>query len=314
MVSPMLATAGALPPDNGLWVFEAKWDGVRALVGIDAGGSVTTRSRNDLDTTSSWPELSHLGRTLPPDTLLDGEIVAINAAGAPDFGLLQQRMHVKRPTDRLREAVPAALMAFDVLRLGGHDVTGLSWTDRRALLDDLDLDGVASAPPAFDGPGAAVLEACMAQGLEGVVAKRRSSTYLHGRRSADWVKIKPLRRQEFVICGWEEGQGGRSGRLGALILGVYDGKGAPTYVGKVGTGFTDRTLRELQKSLEAVAGEASPFTPARPDGVERWAHWVRPELVCEVAFSAWTGDGRLRHPSYKGMRMDKAATDVTRED
>ena len=263
MVSPMLATAGGLPPDNGLWVFEGKWDGVRALVTAGPDGAIGIRSRNDLDTTGSWPELAELGSGLPPDTVLDGEIVTINPAGAPDFGLLQQRMHVKGPGVALRESVPAVLLAFDVLRLDGHDVTAMTWTERRSLLDELDLDGVASAPPAFDGPGAAVLDACMAQGLEGVMAKKRTSVYAPGRRSADWIKIKPLRRQEFVVCGWEEGQGGRSGRLGALVLGVYN-EGALHYVGKVGTGFTDRTLREVRKSLVPLASGASPFTPARP--------------------------------------------------
>lgn len=314
MVSPMLATAGALPPDNGLWVFEGKWDGVRALVEIGIDGVVGIRSRNDLDTTRSWPELSGLGATLPPGTVLDGEIVAINSAGAPDFGLLQQRMHVQHPPVALLASVPAIFMAFDLVRFDGHDLTPLSWTERREVLESLALEGPASVPPAFDGPGAAVLDACMRQGLEGVLAKKRSSTYVSGRRSPDWIKVKPLRRQEFVIGGWEEGQGGRSGQLGALALGVFVGSGDLHFVGKVGTGFTDRTLRELGVALSARAADTSPFTPARPEGLLRRVHWVSPELVCEVAFSAWTGDDKLRHPSYKGMRNDKPARDVIREE
>lgn len=313
MVSPMLATAGPLPPEDGQWAFEGKWDGVRALLAVGHDGLVDIHSRNERDTTRSWPEFRSLGERVPADTVLDGEIVAINRAGAPDFGLLQQRMHVVDPTAGLRKSVPAAFMAFDLLRLGGTDVCSLPWTQRREMLEHLDLGEPASAPPAFDGPGAAVLDACMARGLEGVVAKKRNSGYLAGRRSADWIKVKPLRRQEFVIGGWEEGQGGRSGGLGALLLGVYGGEDGLRFVGKVGTGFTAATLRQLQHALAAVASSASPFTPARPAGVDRGAHWVRPESVCEVAFSAWTSDAKLRHPSYKGMRNDKPAAGVVRE-
>ena len=218
---PMLATAGELPADDDAWAYEVKWDGVRALVAVD-GGRPTLTSRNGNDVTSAYPELRGLGLQLgSTSVLLDGEVVAFDEQGRADFGRLQSRMHVAKPGGALRSSTPVHLLAFDVLHLDGVSLLDRSYDERRAVLEGLGIAGEHwSVPPAFLGGGAAVLEATRAQGLEGVVAKRRSSPYLPGRRSDDWRKLKHVRRTSAVVAGWQPGEGGRAGRIGSLLLGV----------------------------------------------------------------------------------------------
>ncbi len=268
----------------------------------------------------SWPELAGLPEALPGGSvLLDGELVATDELGRPSFGLLQQRMHISTAAEAARRAneVPVSYVVFDVLHLDGHDLMGLPLADRRRLLGQV----VEPAPrwrtsPVHDD-GALLLEAADAQGLEGVVAKRADSTYVPGSRTRTWLKVKVRRHQEVVVGGWLPGEGSREGRLGALLVGVHDapGDGRPLrYAGRVGTGFKEAELRRLADHLEALATDDCPFDPPppRPD-VARGAHWVRPELVAEVAYGEWTGDHRLRHPSYLGLRFDKDADQVTRD-
>jgi bifunctional non-homologous end joining protein LigD len=314
-VAPMLATPGELPKKDGDWAFEMKWDGVRAIARID-GGRITLTSRNAKDMTVSYPELRPLGKSVgTTQLLLDGEIVTFDAGGRPSFGKLQQRMHVANASAarRLAQSDPAVLLIFDLLHLDGRSLLDVPYRDRRELLMSLELAGPSwQTPPAFDGAGSAAFAASREQGLEGVVAKRLDSRYAPGRRSPDWVKVKNFRTQEVVIGGWTPGKGRRTDTIGALLLGL-PGPDGLSYIGQVGTGFTEQTLADLYARLRRIARKSSPFTPDVPRADARDANWVTPRLVGEVVFSEWTGDGRLRHPSWRGLRPDKAPADVVRE-
>jgi bifunctional non-homologous end joining protein LigD len=316
LMPPMLATPGELPADDAGWAYEMKWDGVRAVAYVE-DGRVRLVSRNDLDVTHSYPEVTSMASDLAGRAVvLDGELVTFDRRGAPDFGRLQQRMHVADPAAarRLATTVPVVYLVFDLLHLDGESTTALPYDERRRLLDGLGLDGPAWRTPAsFDGPGADVLAASREHGLEGVLAKRRSAPYRPGRRSPDWVKVKHVRMQEVVVAGWRPGAGRRAGGIGALVLGVHDDEGVLRPAGGVGTGFTQRALDDLLASLRPLERPASPFVDRLPAAEVRDVHWVEPRLVGEVAFTEWTSDGRLRHPSWRGLRPDKAARDVVRE-
>ncbi|MCW2600955.1 MAG: polymerase LigD, ligase domain protein [Frankiales bacterium] len=298
----MLATTGALPLGEE-WAYEVKWDGVRALVAVE-GGSVKATSRNGNDITGAYPELLTLGGQT---ALLDGELVAL-VDGRPDFGALQPRMHVRSPSAALVRSTPVTFVPFDLLHLADTSLLDRSYDERRALLDELGLD----APQPFYGDGQVLLESTRAQGLEGLVAKRRDSAYLPGRRSDCWVKVKHVHRQSALVCGWKEGEGGRSGKLGSLLLGVHSDQGL-LYAGHVGTGFTAATLHQLAELLAPLARTSSPYDDVVPPEHARVAHWAQPELVVDVDYTAWTKDGRLRHPSYKGIRTDLDPRGVVRE-
>lgn len=300
----------ALPEDDENWSFELKWDGVRAIAYVRPGG-LELISRNDKDMARSYPELGALTEMLDEPVVLDGEIVALRN-GRPDFSLLQSRMHVQRPTDRLIRSAPVAYYVFDLLRRGDRSLLSEPYTARRQALEELDLGGdPVFTPPWWRGGGEAVLAASIEQGLEGVVAKPLTSRYLPGRRGP-WIKVKNVRHQEVVVAGWTPGEGRRADMIGSLILGLYDDHGL-RYIGNVGTGFTEKNLRELAGRLEPIERPDSPFDTTVPAPVTRTARWTEPELVGEVAFSEWTGDGHLRHPSWRGLRPDKQPEQVTRE-
>jgi bifunctional non-homologous end joining protein LigD len=312
---PMKAVTGTLPDDEAGWAFEIKWDGVRVLSAIEAG-KVRLRSSNGNDITVRYPELQALADALEHHAVvLDGEVVAFDEHGRPSFGRLQSRMHLASPADvrKRAETVPITYVVFDLLHLDGNDVTPLPYVDRRRLLTELvPDDGCWTVPAHRESDGQALRDAVAAQGLEGIVAKRVDSPYLSGKRSPSWVKVKVRLRQEFVIGGWQPGERGREGQLGSLLVGVYE-EGNLRYCGKVGTGFTMRELARLGGILDALEIGASPFDTPPPAPVAKVAHWVRPELVAEVEFGEWTSEGILRHPSYLGLRDDKAPTDVVRE-
>jgi bifunctional non-homologous end joining protein LigD len=308
----MLATLGKMPrgPD---WAFEFKWDGVRAVVAC-AGEMVRAVSRNDLDITASYPELASL-----PDQLggrpvvLDGELVTFDTTGAASFGLLQQRMHVKAPSAALVARIPVGFHAFDLLWLD-HDAT-LDWpyTRRRQALEDLTLHHTRpmSIPPTSTGPGEVMLQAASQHGIEGVVAKRVDSRYLPGRRSPAWIKVPLHRTQEVVIIGWTPGEGRRAGTIGSLLLAAHTAAGELDYIGQVGTGFTATMLDDLAARLAPLRRPNPPTTGrAVPREHARHARWTAPVLVGEVQFRTWTPDGRLRHPSWRGLRPDKNPADV----
>lgn len=313
---PMLATAGELPARDEGWAYEVKWDGVRALAYLEPG-RLRLESRNLLDITAQYPELRGLIEAVGAhDAVLDGEIVAFDEDGRPSFERLQQRMHhTSEATIRRRAADhPVTYVLFDLLFLDGEPLMELPYDERRARLEALRLDGPHWQTPAralSDGRG--LLEATAAQGLEGLVAKRRDSVYLPGRRSRSWIKVKNARRQEFVVGGWTPGKGGRAGDLGALLVGTYDGD-ALRYAGRVGTGMGARERRLLLDRLEPLARTGSPFAPGAATPPPRDARFTDPELVVEVEFHHWTTAGMLRHPTYRGLRTDKGAREVTRED
>lgn len=316
LIRPMLASpATALPSPQDRWAYEFKWDGVRATVYVDGGGP-RVLSRSDRDVTASYPELRALAETQGArQIVLDGEIVALDDDGRPSFGVLQERMHVTKAAQvrRLMGTVPATYLIFDVLHLDGRSTLGLPYGERRDLLDSLELAGPSWATaPSFAGGGEAVLEASRRAGMEGVVAKRLNSPYTPGRRSDSWLKVKNLHTQEVLICGWKPGAGRRGNTFGSLLLGVPR-DGGLDYIGHVGTGFSDAVLREIQSRLDRLAATASPFAVDVPREHARGAVWVRPELVGEVAYSELTRDGRLRHPSWRGLRPDKTPEDVRYE-
>jgi bifunctional non-homologous end joining protein LigD len=312
----MLALLGELPPaqDDAAWAYEMKWDGVRALVYVEAG-AVRLVSRNGIDMTRSYPEFADLGGQLAKrQALLDGEIVALDDAGRPSFSKLQRRMHVygKGAAAQLVTTDPAVLLIFDLLQLDGELLLAKPYIERRERLESLGLEGAAwHVPPAFHGGGADAVRASQDQRLEGVVAKRLMSTYAPGKRTGDWVKIKNVRAQEVVVGGWKPGAGSRAGRVGSLLLGLPDGD-TLRYIGKVGTGFTGGALDEMGRLFAARRRTTSPFA-AVPRLDARDAHWIRPDLVGEVAFAEWTVDGRLRHPSWRGWRDDKRPDQVVLE-
>jgi bifunctional non-homologous end joining protein LigD len=320
-LAPMLASSGHLPGDEQGWAFEVKWDGVRALLYWSSGHPAPTmrvESRNRKEIGARYPELHALGRQLGEhDAVLDGEIVAFDERGLPSFERLQKRMHLTSESAVARAAreIPVTYAIFDLLYLDGHPTIELPYGQRRELLEGLRLKGPAWQVPAQRVGGATELLAATAeQGLEGVIAKRLDSPYRPGERSGEWVKIKNVHRQELVIGGWLPGKEGRSGRLGALLVGYHENDGSQglRYAGRVGTGFDEQELRRLAGELETRGRRGSPF--AR-QGVQppREARFVEPELVAEIEFSGWTRDRILRHSSYKGLRIDKPAEEVTVE-
>jgi bifunctional non-homologous end joining protein LigD len=321
-ILPMLAGAGELPPDEERWGFEVKWDGVRAIAYVKPG-RLRLQSRNLNEITDAYPEVRGILRDLGMrEAVFDGEIVAFDDRGRPSFERLQHRMHVtsSAAVRRLTTSTPVVYAIFDLLYLDGRGLMALPYEQRRARLEELRLGGAAwRVPAAHPGRGRRLLDATAAQGLEGIVAKRLSSRYEPGRRTGAWIKIKHMSRQELVIAGWLPGEGRRADRIGALLMGYWV-EGSPSdgpaprrlqYAGRVGTGFTDRTLRQLAERLGPLRADRCPFEP-RPR-LPRNAMFVSPTLVAEVEFREWTSEGVMRAPSFKGLRDDKEAVAVTRE-
>ncbi len=305
-LAPQLATLVDKPPaDPEHWVYEIKFDGYRMLARID-GKDVRLVTRNANDWTDKLGPLQKaLARMKLPSGWYDGEIVVPNEHGVPDFGLLQQSFDAARTAS-------IVYYLFDVPFLDGFDLRDEPLASRRARLREV-LHGATDGPvrfsEVFDAPPAEVVTSACRLGLEGVIAKRKDSRYV-SRRSADWIKLKCSQRQEFVIGGYTDPQGGRAG-LGSLLLGVHDAAGALKYAGNVGTGFDERTLAELTKRLEAMATDRNPFDSRT--GIVGRPHWVRPELVAEVSFGEWTRAHRIRHSVFHGLRSDKPATAIVRE-
>ncbi|MGZ4570452.1 MAG: non-homologous end-joining DNA ligase [Blastococcus sp.] len=310
---PMLATAGELPDDDAAWGYEFKWDGVRAVAAVH-GGELSLRSRKGTDITVRYPELGRFPDVLAAhDAVVDGEIVAMDARGRPDFGALQNRMHRTGPeVAGMAAADPVTYLIFDLLAWDGEDLLARPYAERRERLDELGVAGHRwVSTPWFRGGGAGVHAASLENGLEGIVAKRLAAPYRPGVRSPDWRKVKNFRSQAVVVGGWRPGQGRRAGGIGSLLFGVPDDEGRLVYAGHVGTGFTDRDLADLKRSL--TSRPTCPFDGTLPREVTRDAHWVEPDLVGEVAYAVWTADGRLRHPSWRGVRDDLEPDDVVVE-
>lgn len=309
LYAPMVAQLGPLPGLQDEWAVEMKWDGVRAIAYVE-DRALRLLSRNGKDVTLAYPELYAMaGSVGGHDLVLDGEIVAFDEAGRPSFGALQPRMHQRNPAKvaDLVRAVPVTFMAFDVLHVNNSPAVDLPYTERRELLESIVRPGPRwQVPVWFLGQAPAALEFSQQLGLEGVVCKRLASPYRPGRRSAEWTKVKNVVHREVVVGGWKPGEGRRAGTVGSLLVGV-PAAGGLTYLGHVGTGFTDAMLADLRVRLAPLARATCPFTV-----MPEQAHWVEPVLVGEVRFAELTGDGRLRHPSWRGLRHDKSPEDVSR--
>jgi len=298
--SLMLATLVAEPFDDPEWLFEIKWDGYRALCTIEED-SFSLVSRNGLDMLRRFPEFEELrGAFSSVPVVVDGEIVSLDAKGRSAFQRLQES---QKKTTGLTYA------AFDLLYADGTDLRSTPLEERKALLERLIRDDtLVLYSKHVIGKGKALYASARAQKLEGIVGKKRRSTYQE-RRSRDWVKIKTGHEQEFVVGGWTEPKGSRTG-FGALLLGVYHKKKL-RYVGSVGTGFSAKLLRDLHARLRALERKTSPFSSDVDANAP--AHWASPALVVEVRFSEWTRDGYLRQPAYLGLRPDKSPADVVAE-
>jgi bifunctional non-homologous end joining protein LigD len=312
---PMFARAGSLPVHDSDWAFEIKWDGVRAIA-YSEPGELRLESRNLNDITDSYPEIFGVNAALGSHgAVLDGELVALDASGRPSFEALQRRMHTasRAQARRLVKGTPVTYVIFDLLWLDGHSLMHEPYGERRRRLTALALSGASwQTPEHVVGEGRALLAASAEQGLEGIVAKRLDSAYRPGLRSTDWVKIKHVSRQEFVVGGWMPGKGKRSDSIGALLLGVHDADRELRFVGRVGSGFSDDELERLSELLAPLERPTAPFTAgAKPPA---GARFCEPQLVVEVEFANWTASGSLRAPTYKGMREDKPAGQVVRED
>jgi bifunctional non-homologous end joining protein LigD len=303
---PMLATLTDRYFSDQGWIFERKLDGVRAIVVCDGGARLWSRNRKPLDT--SFPELvDALTRRAPDGMVADGEVVAF-AGKQTSFSLLQPRLGVIDARRALATGTRVFIYLFDLMTLGGYDLAGLPLMARkRVLRAAVDFASPVRYSTHRTTHGERYLRQACAQGWEGLIAKDAGSRYSTGRSEA-WLKFKCVRDQEFVIGGYTDPAGSRIG-FGALLVGHYD-DGRLRYAGKVGTGYDDRTLRSLRARLDDLEQPASPFAdPVREPG----SHWVRPELVAQVGFTEWTSTGRLRHPRFQGLRVDKPASEVVRE-
>jgi bifunctional non-homologous end joining protein LigD len=305
---PMKAKLGAEPFSDPAWVFERKLDGIRALVDRE-GDRVSLTSRTGRDLSRSYPELVEALAAEPAtDFVADGEIVAFDGSRT-SFAKLQGRIHLQDPRPQLIAEVPVFLYLFDLLHFDGHDLQALPLRARKgALRRAFSFHGPVRYTPHRNEHGERFFTEACAKGWEGLIAKRADSVYTH-RRSGDWIKLKCSREQELVIGGFTPPGGSRK-HFGALLIGYYE-EGELRFAGKAGTGFDERTLAELGARMEALEIPATPFT--RGSGLPRDARWVKPRLVGQFAFSEWTRDGKLRHPSFVGLRTDKRPEEVVRE-
>jgi bifunctional non-homologous end joining protein LigD len=302
-IAPMLATHGSVTALKAAqWAFEGKWDGYRLL--IEAyHGAIRVRSRRGREVTGEYPELRSLAEGLAEHhVILDGEAVVLDSSGVPNFHEMQNRGRGSR----------VEFWAFDVLYLDGQSLLRASYRDRRKVLEMLGAGSDLIVPELLPGDGAQALEHSGKRGWEGVIAKRRDSTYQPGRRSSSWIKDKHWNTQEVVIGGWKAGEGGRTSGIGSLLMGIPTADGLH-FAGRVGTGFTERDLANLKKTLAPLHTDESPFDPPLPRSEARGVTYVEPVLVGEVRYSEWTPDNRLRQSSWRGLRPDKEVSEVVRE-
>lgn len=288
-VAPMKAAIGNLPPDDENWAYEIKWDGYRTLAFVDVG-STRLQSSNLIDVSAKYPELTDFaGSVNAKSAIVDGELVVLDAEGRPSFELMQQH------------ATQVAFYVFDVLSIDGHDTIALSYEQRRELIVGLVEAGSNWMVPAHRiGDGAALVAATVDRGLEGVMAKRLGSTYVPGKRTPNWRKVKNRRTVEVVIGGYTPGTGNRDSTFGALLVGVPE-RGGLKFAGGVGTGFSQRTLGELSARLAALRSTTCPFLTVPPREYSRHAIWVQPELRATVEIAEFTNEGYVRHSSFTGL-------------
>jgi bifunctional non-homologous end joining protein LigD len=305
-ISPQLATLVKEPPKGDEWVHELKFDGYRMLCRIDRG-RVTVWSRNGKDWTAKFLNVVAAVKELKlTSAILDGEIVIVDPQGRTSFQKLQRAMGQATTTGFV-------YAVFDLIYLDGFNLTQAPLTDRKALLKKLvpsSTSGVIRFSEHFHGNGDAFFKHACEYGIEGIVSKLANSTY-ESTRNRNWLKVKCNRQQEFVIAGYTPSAKGLPG-FGSLVLGVYE-KGKLVYAGRVGTGFTFKQRGDLKKQLDKIARKTSPIAVLPKDPGLRETHWTEPQLIADVAFMEWTSDGSIRHPSFQGLREDKNAKEVIRE-
>lgn len=301
-VHPMLAKLVDKPFDRADWIFEVKWDGYRAIAEIDHG-KVALYSRNGLGFEAAFKPIMKALQKIKHRAILDGEVVVVDEQGRSNFQSLQNFITTQRGA--------LAYYVFDLLELDGENLRGEPLVERKRRLSKLigRRSKTIRMSEHMEGTGRAMFRAAKEHGLEGIIAKRADSLYREGQRDGTWLKIKVTHRQEAIICGFTAPTGSRAA-FGSLVLGVFEGKRLE-YVGNVGTGFTDRMLYDLKARMDPLVVPTCPFA-TRPKMLGR-PTWIEPKLVCEVAFTEWTGDGSMRHPSFQGMREDKDASEVRRE-
>lgn len=306
----MLATRGTHVPTGSQWSHEVKWDGVRILGEVVEGRAGRARlfTRNGNNATLAWPEI-HTSPLGDRDVLVDGEIIGLDEGGLPDFGVLQERMHVRSATSaaRLAERIPATYMVFDLMRLDGEDLSGLPLSERRERLLGLGLDSSWQVPAAY-GDGAMLFEATLQQGLEGIISKRLSSRYTFGARSAQWQKFAHRHRYSYVVAGWRP-QEGTTDRLASLLVGEPTADGL-MYRGRVGSGIGGAATKLLSGLVKPLEVGESPFADEVPALDAAGTHWVEPRVVIDVDTLSRTPVKRLRQPSYRGVRSDIGPEDL----
>ena len=310
-IQPQLATLVNSIPQGDEWLHEIKLDGYRILCRVD-GGRISFLTREAQDWTDRFKALADAAQELPVrQAFLDGEVVALDADGINNFQLLQNSL-------KQNSSANLVYYVFDLLHVDGHDLISTSLLARKERLKKIipssgrsQNTGALRYSDHWIGQGEDLFQRACAMGLEGIISKRKDQPYRSG-RSKDWLKIKCVKSQEFVIGGFTDPAGSRA-HLGALLLGVYDDERNLRYAGRVGTGFNAKTLADLRPRLDKIAHKSPPFSNPPTGGDAKGVHWVRPELVAEIAFTGWTSDGLLRHPSFKGLREDKPAKKVKRE-
>ena len=304
-IKPMLARLGRRPFDSPDHLFELKWDGIRALAFVE-GGTLKLMSRNAKDITSVFPELSDLPRQVKADAVvLDGELVCLDSLGHPSYPLLQKRL--RKPDTRGNRSNQVHFIAFDLLFVDGHSMMQEPLLNRKNLLHDLlEPSEITQACEFIEKDGEAFFQATCDHGLEGIVAKDKSSLYFPGKRSHSWLKIKRVRESEFVIGGYTFG-GVKKELFSSLLLGLYDNDKRLMYVGQVSTGISKSLSKELASALQEVHAGECPFEAA--PNVQKFLFWCRPELVCQVEYGEFTEDGKLVYPVFKAPRDDKSPAD-----
>ena len=303
---PMLAQSAEAPFSSRDWIFEIKWDGIRAISYINNEFSIRSRNGNELK--NNFPELKEL-KELTSNTVLDGEIIVMNE-GKVDFQTLIERAKASssRDIEHLRQRFPATYVVFDIIEKDGEPLINYRLIERKKMLKEFIREGKYVILSMFmEGEGEDYYKVAIKSGVEGVMAKRKDSVYTPGRRSGDWLKIKRLKACDCVVFGYTRGEGIRQGTFGALILGLYEGE-KPVYVGKVGTGFSENDIDSLMRNFKRLEVKERTLQEVKITGE---ITWLRAELVCEVVYQAVTKDGKLRMPRFRGIRLDKTAANCT---